>query len=383
MRRPMSEPHHPFSPSRLGLRAACPGSYHQELGFPEMEGEGSSTGTMLHRAIADYLKMRGVALIEDENVRLVEACYGLFKEITSDVKPLRVLVESKMHLMDTDFIHVLLAGTPDVTLLFPDCVVVIDWKFYHQEIKFEDAALQMSAYMEMAMQECSRDRAVGYVYLPRLDKTYKRQQERGETIEEIKAIIEKSRNSMELHPGEHCKYCRALTVCPAVSEEADKLLDTCAVKHPIMDDSSKAIQAGYEGQIQEWPDEKLAKNMELLRFIEPLCKAVRKVAKVRVSEKPEEYPEWEVVSKRGVATGDPLELWRVLKHDIDREDFVEEATKVSVARLKKLWIDKQYEKWKDSESPWTKKDLADEWELKVGDLITVPEETTLRRKRDG
>ena len=52
----MSQKHHPFSPSTMGRRAHCRGSYRMERDMPELPSKEAEEGTLLHEAVAEMIR---------------------------------------------------------------------------------------------------------------------------------------------------------------------------------------------------------------------------------------------------------------------------------------------------------------------------------------
>jgi len=208
--------HHKFSPSSLSRLYSCPYSI-KGFDLPSKDNEYSLEGTKLHDAIA----VRSFEGLNDEQRYIVENCIAFEIELTKNSNG--VFYEKGISIQDNG--NELLSGTCDVVALYPDKVLVLDWKFGRGEVEEVENNLQLAAYALGLMQEFNKQTCEAYIYQPRIKHlpqsyTFTRPDLLLKTIKKIIAKCEVE--NPEINPGEkQCQYCRLKEhlQCPALKNE--------------------------------------------------------------------------------------------------------------------------------------------------------------------
>lgn len=211
--------HHENGPSSLYRRQACPASMLAERGLTEESNPDAEEGTMLHNRVVLAYTFDPDSLIglNEEQVSAVCKCTDLLFYYDDQGEPWQL--EQQLQLYDDDF-TVITFGTPDAFKIIPErsLAILADWKFGRNPVSSPAMNLQFAAYAAMTMQKYGVERVECHLVQPRLF-------EKAEPftftkfdgiVKTIKRIIARCNElDAERRAGEHCKYCKAKSGCPA------------------------------------------------------------------------------------------------------------------------------------------------------------------------
>ena len=220
--------HHPFGPSVLHRRKACPGSFHMEVDLPDTTSPAAAEGTFMHEAVWDDEKRRDC---DAEQLQCLEVC----DEALDAFPAARWEEENRLKLTDDDpfMASTLIFGTVDAVGLqeAENRAVCLEFKFGRGEVPTAAMNLQVAAYAAMVMENYDVDEVECYVVQPRVTSDWRASRHVFTDLEGIRrsiaCIILKATedHGTYLEAGEHCRYCRALTVCPELRRQGTDLVE--------------------------------------------------------------------------------------------------------------------------------------------------------------
>ena len=234
--------HHVCSPSSLERRELCPGSFRLEKDLPQVESEISEEGKQLHAEVAElitYLVENGKRP-EPEQYDLLsyQAFFKFYDTLMLEYEAGNsaedVLVERRLEFKYAGIVQYY--GFSDVVAVFPDKVLVVDFKFGYLPVTEAENNMQGAAYALAAMQEFKKEKAEVLFINPRINQhTFCTFDDRAAIASYIMGVIAKCKEeNAPLIPGEkQCKYCKASAhgTCPALYEEAE---NTVAVAEKLL-----------------------------------------------------------------------------------------------------------------------------------------------------
>jgi len=239
--------HHHCSPSRLAMRAGCPGSVVMEDGIPEEESEYAAEGKMLHEAVIDDEIYKS---LDGEQTDAVDVCMNFL----GSFEGLDWAHEEKVELwpmrMKEGFFgsggatwkpdrtgDPLTYGYVDAYAISEDeqgkLIIAVDWKFGRGSVDEVPDNYQFGAYAAALMQKLGIDRCKFHLVQPRLQKdplspwySFEFSDCAGlaKTVENIVDKCDEQRTGgvLTLSAGDHCKFCRAKLQCPAFSTQIER-----------------------------------------------------------------------------------------------------------------------------------------------------------------
>lgn len=245
--------HHPFSPSSLGRRRLCPGSFlmEQKIEKPE-SSEYAVEGTKLHECIAHRITARSwdQDWLNADQRNALDNSYEWFKSeilvpLNEAIEPSVyecIEVEKNLRLWDsTDVDSCVISGTVDVLIDTRDgCAVIVDWKFGRAEVSDVSSMLQLMGYALLAFNEHEHIKAIeAYIYQPRLGSIKKGCFDR-ESIELYKESIRETIAACKVGDPplaasqDACAYCNAIAICPEAKDKAFEPT-VAVIERPIFD----------------------------------------------------------------------------------------------------------------------------------------------------
>lgn len=324
--------HSPLGPSVMHRRELCPGSYEAEKAIPEQEsGPDAAVGKALHAVTADIILGNAVDAIKaGENAFAVEACLGVASKIQDDYRCFDNVLTFVEERVDLNAIHEGIDfGTADYGVAIPfDRGAVVDWKFGHGEVPPARENRQVWAYACGWRRKFELEQVTGMVACPMTG----RYSEHTWTAAELDIIEKRLRSvadaclvpwALRLPSPKACEYCRAVTVCPAVTIEIEEF--------------RKAAQGRMPAELTPSEIDKLLGLSELLG---KWSKAAQGQA-YKVLQAGGSIPNW------GLRPGRALRHWKEsVDKDLLREvgeklgkpvDALVEEKLVTVAQLEKQW----------------------------------------------
>lgn len=250
----------------------------QGLSIP-LFAEEAAEGTDLH-ALVDPTKTIPDTLSEEQR-GIVERCRAYVKLHSEGA--VAIYYEEHMgwwrkDVADGDPLNF---GTPDVVIVFPDHVHVIDFKMGWMEVRLEEVEWQLRNYAGLAMYSHFRARAKVSVYQPRLGFEATAEYADWRAIrDQVEAVLARVKAEPETRVvGAHCRYCPAQTACT----EFQGLVGEAQLPEKA------------SGSFQVAPAA-LARYLDLAALVAPWADRVRDYAKEQIIAGVD-VPGWEVVTK--------------------------------------------------------------------------------------
>ncbi len=280
--------HHPYSPSSLGRRRLCPGSFLMEQKVKKSEASVyAAEGTMLHECIANRLDGRSwnTKTLNADQVNALESCYDWFySEILTPLGDRRgskvwkwVQTEKNLGFWDGDGDDVstcIISGTVDVLIDTKDgFAVIVDWKFGRAEVSDTNSMLQLVGYAVLTFQKYEHiDCIEAYIYQPRTGSIKKGVFQRDDLAKYKETITETISACLMKDPPlaaswDACAYCRAISICPEAKDKAFGQ-DQAVIERPLFD--IEGMDADTLGQTLD--DTKVAEKF--LKEVKTKCKEV-------------------------------------------------------------------------------------------------------------
>jgi len=226
----MTIQHHPFGPSRLGQRAACPGSYSFTLGDEDETNADSEEGSTLHAYVAHGVEGTTpeegeLPPLDLEQEERVEECVEFFLGITREARGQIGKHTELTMALDTSEGTWAPYGTCDLVVIHKESRTawVVDWKFGRNELAEDSAALQMAGYAALVLQRCEVNTVHVRIYQPRLGRTYQATHLEGEPIiERIEGIRDAALadGAPRVPSADACRYCSGATRCPELTAQS-------------------------------------------------------------------------------------------------------------------------------------------------------------------
>ncbi len=226
--------HSLFGASSIARREFCPGSYHAELGLPEVKSDVAQRGTDLHEVVklvtgGDLATIEAYKQLEDYERSQVVFCLDIANQELAAFNGRAVIDLEKP--LDASWIN----PTPPPIWTIPDIVAyepfgtgwIADYKFGHKPVAraSENRQLRMlacalankyglSAVKVSLIQPASRH-VSHYVYLAEELISY---------ALNLREIIDAAREpNAPRNAGDHCAYCKAAGNCYAIAEKSSQL----------------------------------------------------------------------------------------------------------------------------------------------------------------
>ena len=307
--------HHPYSPSSLGRRRLCPGSFLMEQKVKKSEASVyAAEGTMLHECIANRLDGRSwnTKALNADQVNALESCYDWFySEILTPLGDRRgskvwkwVQTEKNLGFWDGDGDDVstcIISGTVDVLIDTKDgFAVIVDWKFGRAEVSDTNSMLQLVGYAVLTFQKYEHiDTIEAYIYQPRTGSIKKGVFQRDDLAKYKETITETISACLMKDPPlaaswDACAYCRAISICPEAKDKAFGQ-DQAVIERPLFD-------------IEEMDADTLGQTLDNTKVAEKFLKEVKTKCK-EVMIDGQEATGWAIGERSGMkAIHDPVAL---------------------------------------------------------------------------
>jgi len=306
--------HHPYSPSSLGRRRLCPGSFLMEQKVKKSEASVyAAEGTMLHECIANRLDGRSwnTKALNADQVNALESCYDWFySEILTPLGDRRgskvwkwVQTEENLGYWDGDdeLLKSVTSGTVDVLVDTRDgYAVIVDWKFGRAEVSDTNSMLQLVGYAVLTFQKYEHiDTIEAYIYQPRTGSIKKGVFQRDDLAKYKETITETISACLMKDPPlaaswDACAYCRAISICPEAKDKAFGQ-DQAVIERPLFD-------------IEEMDADTLGQTLDNTKVAEKFLKEVKTKCK-EVMIDGQEATGWAIGERSGMkAIHDPVAL---------------------------------------------------------------------------
>lgn len=357
--------HHINGPSSLERRMLCPGSMKMEEHMPETPSKDADEGTMLHERVVT----KDMSGLTTEQETSVQKCLDAIEEIDPEHK-YNIYHEKELKLIGND-LKVITFGTSDVVIPMDDVVHVIDWKFGRIPVEYAGENIQLACYGAMAMQTFSKPKAIVHLVQPRINRhdifPFTDADAITATISNIISKCEAGNAELIPDADKQCKYCRAISKCPAVQKETETALATVNESFLSLPPEELAVKyLEFENKL------KLANN-----FLANAKSRIKEIIKENgscgclVFKKPKQKKE----------VKDILQTWDYLKAYLSNDEFLNSCT-VSIPKLKDAFVSHNYSKTPETGQKVTKKKLGENFDNIIEDIIEIkeyePEITTMK-----
>jgi hypothetical protein len=333
--------HHPFSPSCLGRRLLCPGSWRMEMAAGERESDDAARGTRLHDEMA---RCRGDwKTTDEEEVALLERCWRRIDADIGTSVDAYVIREIYGPLKGTGDDPV--TGTADCLAYIPGekTAYLYDWKFGRGDAPTTFLTLQQAVYAAMLFQaKTNAERFLGTptcyefiearAYYPESDQAFEttiRASDVPGIVRTVEAIIAACEDpKAPLRPGpEQCKYCRAAAGCPGLATQIELVVSEPMSVTP----------------------EKRARRRDARAMIEKWTSAVQDDDKAFLASGGE-IPGWRMSARAGREyVADPLAVVRAVGDDLG-EMGMWQCLRLDLTTLKDVWNKRHGGERKDTDA---------------------------------
>lgn len=327
--------HHPFSPSSLGRRRLCPGSFQIEQGSLRCSDDNAAgiEGSKLHTVMALQIEERkadpdvkdpayvlNMLSVEQKNTVLDSMCWldDTIEHACMDVEHqavnYKIEVEQPMEWKDGE--KVVCSGTADAIIYPPEGIqtpyrqanpkasdkqaFIIDWKFGRAAIEPANATLQLLGYAVLTFEKDKGIKeVVAYIYQPRVGAIYQAQFTRRNLKKYKKEITDTIEACLVPDPvlepsTAACNYCKGISVCPEVEKMAH------AVSKPMleqgaMSDPEEAISA----LLAEKTPAELGDLYDRSKVVMQYAKAVKDFCKTKMLEDEDNVEGWKLQNRKG------------------------------------------------------------------------------------
>ena len=327
--------HHAFSPSSLGRRRLCPGSFQIEMGAPKSTNEYAAAveGTFMHEQIAQAIEVsqtegRIAAMqghlkmnLNTEQMNVIGDCLSWYDDLTEQYcidafsKYFAPKVEVEKALSWTEDGEVITAGTADVIFYPPVEVdpelaaagdgdwreaVIIDWKFGRAQVDTTNVHLQMMAYALLLFKEHPDLTSVScHIYQPRVGGEYTSDYniiDVPRMEEEIRATIDACKVVDPVISPSHsaCAYCTGLPVCPSVQDMAGRSLEQVTAQG-LPACPEEAISA----LVDTYTPEQMGDLVGKAKVVEAYVKKVKEIAREKLKEDEGAIDGWKLQKRKG------------------------------------------------------------------------------------
>ncbi len=237
--------HSKLGASQMHRWEACPGSVRLSQGIEGTTSEYAAEGTVAHERAAHWLEKNQEPLLgmvyeaEGHTVEvtqeMIDAILVYVDEVRGDAQafaPTIVRVEQRFHLKD---VHADLYGTADCVVLSPQQKLLRVYDYKHGagvpvEVK-DNPQLLYYALGALLETKAAVDEVEIVVVQPRCyhpDGPVRRQRIKTVDLLDFSADLLEAVHRTEdpnapLVPGDHCRWCKAAAICPALKEKATTL----------------------------------------------------------------------------------------------------------------------------------------------------------------
>ena len=271
----------------------CPGSVVLVQKMPpKPSSEHADRGTLLHNAISAILEDMNVDVIgmkyEDQVLtqdlydEKITVALALLDEVDPD-KEMMYEVETRVGFGD---LLPNVFGSTDLVGRIGDRAIVLDWKFgdgvvvdatENEQLMFYAAAAMRTDAAKWAFDGTTEIECI--IVQPPMIKRWTTSKERIAQFERdlIKAVKEAQQPDAKLAMGDHCRWCAAKPICPQMTGQVDRAIQT---------------------QLKEIDITMLSQYLKNAEVIEDWIKNLRELA-IQLLEKSLPVPGYKLVAKRG------------------------------------------------------------------------------------
>lgn len=209
--------------SQLYRVAACPGSLNAESGLPSTQSEDAAEGTMLHTF---HPPEKNLEELTDEQSWAV----GFYREKSMEIAgenyaTSKISYESELETNIAD--DITLTGHADFIAQTGGLAIITDAKYGRIPVDPADENWQIMAYAVLAHDVLFASKVIGAIIQPRIEREKRVTvveygfKELQAAREKIAFVADAAKLNHDLRKGgDHCKYCKALALCPVAQGRA-------------------------------------------------------------------------------------------------------------------------------------------------------------------
>ena len=276
---------------------ACPASVKlvQQIPSKNIPNEHADRGTLLHNVIADVLiqekkpeeflgtKYNDQVLTEELIDEKLNPALEAFKEVGFDVNAYNYMVETRVGF--GDFLPGVF-GSTDILGRIGGRAIVLDWKFGDGVLVSAEENEQLLFYAAAAMRtdkakwvfEGATEIECIIVQPPEIRRWVTTPQRVALFEQELRRAVNESQSeAASMAMGDHCRWCAAKPICPKMTGQVERVLQT---------------------KLQALPIDQIAMQLEQANAIESYIKDLRALA-MQMLENGQTVPGFKLVAKRG------------------------------------------------------------------------------------
>ena len=289
---------------------ACPASVKlvQQIPSKNIPNEHADRGTLLHNVIADVLwfrespekylgtKYNDQVLTEELIDEKIDPALAAFKEVGFDVNADNYMVETRVGF--GDFLPGVF-GSTDILGRIGNRAIVLDWKFGDGVLVSAEENEQLLFYAAAAMRtdeakwvfEGATEIECIIVQPPEIRRWVTTPQRVALFEQELRRAVHESHSeAASMAMGDHCRWCAAKPICPKMTGQVERVLQT---------------------KLQALPIDQIAMQLEQADTIESYIKDLRALA-TQMLENGQTVPGFKLVAKRGTrqwTSEDAVDAW--------------------------------------------------------------------------
>ena len=289
---------------------ACPASVKlvQQIPSKDIPNEHADRGTLLHNVIADVLwfrespekylgtKYNDQVLTEELIDEKLNPALAAFKEVGFDVNADNYMVETRVGF--GDFLPGVF-GSTDILGRIGNRAIVLDWKFGDGVLVSAEENEQLLFYAAAAMRteeskwifEGATEIECIIVQPPEIRRWVTTPQRVALFEQELRRAVHESHSeAASMAMGDHCRWCAAKPICPKMTGQVERVLQT---------------------KLQALPIDQIAMQLEQADTIESYIKDLRALA-TQMLENGQTVPGFKLVAKRGTrqwTSEDAVDAW--------------------------------------------------------------------------
>ena len=289
---------------------ACPASVKlvQQIPSKDIPNEHADRGTLLHNMIAEVLeydlhpeeclgtKYNDQVLTEELIDEKLNPALAAFKEVGFDVNADNYMVETRVGF--GDFLPGVF-GSTDILGRIGNRAIVLDWKFGDGVLVSAEENEQLLFYAAAAMRtdeakwvfEGATEIECIIVQPPEIRRWVTTPQRVALFEQELRRAVHESHSeAASMAMGDHCRWCAAKPICPKMTGQVERVLQT---------------------KLQALPIDQIAMQLEQADTIESYIKDLRALA-TQMLENGQTVPGFKLVAKRGTrqwTSEDAVDAW--------------------------------------------------------------------------
>lgn len=217
-----------LSPSSSDKWMVCTDWLNATRGLPNVSSVYAAEGTEAHKVLELCLRLKvgPREVTDDEN--MIDAVASALSWIEDYVEQTGAEIYPETPVNWSDRTEVGTGGTSDLVLVSPDELVVADYKHGRGVIVDPTQSSQLRLYLAGAIKKFGRRPSYKVVILQPRASGFQAVRSVDVTEQELAIFLEKAHHATEKNlsgtgernAGDHCRFCTAAALCPALAERA-------------------------------------------------------------------------------------------------------------------------------------------------------------------